>query len=141
MKESHGKGPASHPDPESCGFDREVGAEALTGESAGELLSREISLPGVPTSLSEAEGNTRRGVTASPCGTRRGRRPSACTEAPCAGTGRSRVWPETMARTKEGIGPNPRGLEYRVTGSVARETLGADPTSEQERWMTANREG
>src|SRR5262245_24690568 len=28
MKESHGEGPASHPDPESCGSGRKVSAEA-----------------------------------------------------------------------------------------------------------------
>src|SRR6516164_1621913 len=32
MQESHGKGPASHPDPESCVGGREAGGEALTAE-------------------------------------------------------------------------------------------------------------
>ena len=51
MKESHGKGLASHTGPESCGDVREGGAEALTGERAGRVLSREIDEPhsGVPT--------------------------------------------------------------------------------------------
>ncbi len=93
MKESHRKGPASHPDPESCGVARNDEAEALTGEGAGELLSREIRSFGVPTPLSEAEGNTGGGVSASPPRTPRGRRPSACTDAPCAGTGRSQSSP------------------------------------------------
>lgn len=35
MKESHGKGPASHPDPESCADGRKAGGEALTGAHAG----------------------------------------------------------------------------------------------------------
>jgi hypothetical protein len=45
MKESYGEGVASHTDPESCGVTREGGVEALTGERAGRVLSREnISL-------------------------------------------------------------------------------------------------
>ena len=42
MKESHSEGVANHAGPESCVAHREVGREALTGESAGWVLSREI---------------------------------------------------------------------------------------------------
>ena len=41
MKESHIEGLASHDDPESCVAYREVRGEALTGECAGTVLSRE----------------------------------------------------------------------------------------------------
>jgi len=41
MKESYVEGVASHNGPESCGGDREVAVEALTGESVGQVLSRE----------------------------------------------------------------------------------------------------
>ena len=58
MQESHGKGPASHPDPESCADGRKAGGEALTGAHAGQPLSCEIIHSGVPTLLSEAEGHT-----------------------------------------------------------------------------------
>jgi hypothetical protein len=58
MKESHGKGPASHPGPESCDGDRKVAAEALTGEKADQVLSCEIKRSGAPTLLTRAEGNT-----------------------------------------------------------------------------------
>jgi hypothetical protein len=58
MQESHGKGPASHPDPESCVDGRKAGGEALTGAHAGQPLSCEIRQSGVPTPLSEAEGHT-----------------------------------------------------------------------------------
>jgi len=58
MKVRYRKGIASHPDPESCGGLREEAVEALTGESVGQPLSREIRLSGVPTLLSEAEGHT-----------------------------------------------------------------------------------
>ena len=58
MKESYGKGPASHPAPESCVDGRKAGGEALTGAHAGQPLSCEIRSFGVPTPLSEVEGNT-----------------------------------------------------------------------------------
>ena len=41
MKVPHDEGPASHIGPESCAGDREGAGEALTGESAGRVLSRE----------------------------------------------------------------------------------------------------
>jgi len=44
MKESHGKGVANHPDPESCVGHRKVTGEALTGAQAGRVLSCEIHL-------------------------------------------------------------------------------------------------
>jgi hypothetical protein len=48
MKESYGEGVANHTGPESCIVVREDGGEALTGERAGQPLSRENeeSLPG-----------------------------------------------------------------------------------------------
>ena len=98
MKESHRKGLASHPGPESCGCFRKDPAEALTGVHAGEVLSREIRQSGVPTLLCEAEGSTRGGASASLFGTPRGRRPSASMETPYAGTGRSYGSPVQMAR-------------------------------------------
>src|SRR4051812_14168409 len=66
MEESHGKGPASHPDPESCLDGRKAGGEALTGAHAGQPSSCEIRPSGVPTPLSEAEGNTGSGATGEP---------------------------------------------------------------------------
>src|SRR6516164_9072626 len=66
MQESHGKGPASHPDPESCADGRKAGGEALTGAHAGQPSSCEIRQSGVPTPLSEAEGHTGIGVTGEP---------------------------------------------------------------------------
>jgi len=66
MKVSHGKGPASHPDSESCVDGRKAGGEALTGAHAGQPSSCEIRSFGVPTLLSEAEGNTGSGVTGEP---------------------------------------------------------------------------
>ena len=66
MKVRYRKGIANHPDPESCGGVREGAIEALTGESAGQPLSREITQSGAPTLLSEAEGHTDEGATREP---------------------------------------------------------------------------
>jgi len=93
MKEPYIEGLANHDDPESCvGLRKEVG-EALTGEHIGEVLSREIN-SGVLTLLSEREGHIETNDMASSPRIPRGRRPSACVNAPCAGTGRSRVCPD-----------------------------------------------
>ena len=43
MKVSYCEGLASHTGPESCGAAREGGVEALTGEGAGRVFSRERS--------------------------------------------------------------------------------------------------
>lgn len=66
MKVRHRKGIANHSGPESCGSAREGATEALTGESAGQPLSREIRQSGAPTLLSEAEGHIGEGATREP---------------------------------------------------------------------------
>src|SRR6516164_3865624 len=66
MQESHGKGPASHPDAESCVDGRKAGGEALIGAHAGQPSSCEIIQSGVPTPLSEAEGHTEIDATGKP---------------------------------------------------------------------------
>ena len=43
MQKSYGKGIATHTGPESCGAAREGGVEALTGERAGRVFSRETA--------------------------------------------------------------------------------------------------
>ena len=45
MKESYGKGVATHTGPESCAGVREDAGEALTGVRAGRVSSREIHAP------------------------------------------------------------------------------------------------
>jgi RNA-directed DNA polymerase len=91
MKESYIEGLATHDGPESCAGTRKGTGEALTGESAGWVLSREIKHFRVPTLLTEAEGNISEGKMVSSLTTLRGRRPHACADAPCARTGRSTV--------------------------------------------------
>jgi len=66
MKESYGKDLASHPDPESCVGGREDAGEALTGAHAGQPLSSEITLTGVPTPYGEGEGNMADGAKREP---------------------------------------------------------------------------
>jgi len=102
MQESYREGLASHPDPESCGGAREGAAEASIGVHAGRVLSREINDFRGPTLLSEAEGTNRTDDSASPSGTRRGRRPLACVETPCVGTRRSPGRPAKASRAASG---------------------------------------
>ncbi len=66
MKVRYRKGVAIHSGPESCGGDREVVDEALTGGAAGQPLSREIGISGTPTLLSYAEGETEDGAYREP---------------------------------------------------------------------------
>ena len=75
MEEPYVEGVAIRDGPESCVAAREGGGEALTGVRAGRVLSREIPLTGVPTLLTEAEGNIARSAIASCWRTPRGRRP------------------------------------------------------------------
>ena len=75
MKESYRKGRAGHPGPESCAGIGNGAREVLTGVHAGEVLSCEIRCSGVPTLLSEAEGNIADDAMASHTQTPRSRRP------------------------------------------------------------------
>lgn len=102
MKESHEKDQASHLGPESCEAVREGRREVLTGENAGEPLSRERKTPELPTLLSEAEVNTPVHNKASARESRRGRRPSACMDTSWTGTGRSQSSPEADGPLERG---------------------------------------
>jgi RNA-directed DNA polymerase len=66
MKVRYRKGVAIHSGSESCGAGREAVVEALTGEAAGQPLSREIGNSGVPTQLCDAEGNIEGGARREP---------------------------------------------------------------------------
>ena len=89
MREPYIEGVATHDDPESCAGGREASGEALTGARTGRPLSREIKYFGVPTLLTEAEGNMHDTAIARRHATPRGQRPLARTETFCARTGRS----------------------------------------------------
>ena len=76
MKVLNSKRIASHTGPESCVAHREVRDEALTGEPAGQPLSREsFELVQGADAVSVAEGNMDRRDSASACSTLRGLRP------------------------------------------------------------------
>src|SRR5262245_54777683 len=102
MQESHRKGVAIHPDPESCMASRKATIEALTGAHAGRVLSCEIIATGVPTSFSKAEGHTDGGVIPSLRPAPRSLRPRACGGTPRAGTGRSHGHSRTPAAPRVG---------------------------------------
>jgi len=76
VKVLNSKGIASHTGPESCVTHREVRDEALTGEPAGQPLSREIFiLVQGADAVSGVESNMGRRVSASDCSALRGLRP------------------------------------------------------------------
>jgi RNA-directed DNA polymerase len=75
MKEPYGEGIANHSNPESCASYGNTAGEALTGAHAGQPLSSEITLIGVPTPYGEGEGNMADGANASRPPTPRSLRP------------------------------------------------------------------
>ena len=91
MKVPYGEGVAIHTGPESCGGVCEDMAEALAGESVGQVLSCERKYYfRMPTASICTEGNTVHCDNASNGLVLRGLRPWACTETFRTGTGRSR---------------------------------------------------
>ena len=58
MKVRYREDMANHSDPESCGCDREVVLEALTGETDRPAIEPRNPSFEMPTLLGEAEGNT-----------------------------------------------------------------------------------
>jgi len=71
----YGEGVANHIGPESCVTPREGWGEALTGERAGQPLSRETFLIQDADAVTYAEGKTNGYVIASTRTVLRGRRP------------------------------------------------------------------
>ena len=91
MKESYGEGRASHIGPESCAFVRKNKGEALTGERAGRVWSREDPRVQGADAVLRVKGNTVRIDNARVALTLRGQRPRARTEALYTGAGRSHI--------------------------------------------------
>jgi hypothetical protein len=89
MKESDVEGLATHDGPEPCAGAREGVGEALAGGVQAGLLSREITEIEVPTLFVLRKAKPRAALDASRPRTSRGRRTRACTQAPCARTGRA----------------------------------------------------
>ena len=91
MKESHDGRLASHIGPESCSGDRNEVVEALTGERAGRVWSREDPRVQGADAVGRVEGNMERIDSARFVSALRGQRPRARTEAHHTGTGRSHI--------------------------------------------------
>src|SRR6516165_3557148 len=66
MKEPYKQGVANQLDPTSCAGGRKVAGEALAGAHAGQPVSSESTLIGVPTSFREGGGHTRTGANREP---------------------------------------------------------------------------
>ena len=88
MEELHVEGVATHNDPESCGWHREVSSEALTGASMGADIEPRKYIPEADP-VSVVEGNMVRAVIARLGTFRRGLRPDARREPFGTRTGRS----------------------------------------------------
>ena len=112
MRVLYEEGVAIHFGPESCGHDREVVTEALTGGVSSRVLSREIVVDfrAPPLSL-QARGNTGPAAKARTVRALRGRRPRARTQAPHAGTGRPCGWPPGDGLAVRVV--NPKGVRPR----------------------------
>ena len=67
MKIQYGEEMANHSGPESCGVCREAHVEALTGETDRPAIEPRNQESGMPTLLSEAEGNIVQGDNRKPC--------------------------------------------------------------------------
>jgi RNA-directed DNA polymerase len=67
MKVRYGEEVANRSGPESCGSAREGATEALTGETGRLGIEPRNQEFGMPTLLSEAEGNTERGGNRKSC--------------------------------------------------------------------------
>src|SRR5450759_655379 len=92
MEELHVEGVAAHDDPESpesCVDDPQGRGEASTGACAGRGLEPRKQGDRGADVVTRTEGTIAGGASASRQGTPRGQRTRACTEPPCARTGRS----------------------------------------------------
>jgi hypothetical protein len=80
MKVPHGEGVTHHPGPESCAGRREAAGEALTGGSAGTVLSCDIKEHGVPMLFRLQKATPATAHIASRGRTPRSQRPGACVD-------------------------------------------------------------
>jgi len=108
MRESYGEGPASHTGPSRAPVPARAGAKRRPmGTCRQGIEPRNRTQTGVPTHSRMLEGHIERAAIARRVRTPRGQRPRACTDAPCAGTGRSHVRPRNDGREARTV--NPKG--------------------------------
>src|SRR5437588_8963370 len=96
MKESYGKGIASHPAPSHVRAVARPHLKHWTGVSVGWVLSSEIVYSGEPTASDSTEGNIAPTRKRERDAALRSRRPQACRETPCASNGRPRSRPQAV---------------------------------------------
>jgi hypothetical protein len=101
VKVRYDEGLAIRIGPEPCVVVRKDGDEASAGEGIGQPLSLEILTSRVPT-LFRRRKATQPGAPSQASGGPAGSKNLACAEAPCAGTGRSQVWPFAHALVRIG---------------------------------------
>jgi len=109
MKVSYDEGVASHVGPESCGGNRKVTVEALTGERVGWVLSREMAKVRSADNVCPLEGNTGRVA-------KRDLPDSARSETPCTHRSisrGSREIPGPAGRCRPVRAVNPKGARRR----------------------------
>ena len=87
------EGVATHIDPAPCVVVREGKGEASAGERAGQVLSPENYYFRNADAIPNVEGNTDRRAIRERLAGPAWSKTLACADAPCTGTGRSRVWP------------------------------------------------
>ena len=112
MEELYAEGLATHGDPESCVDVPRGRGEALTGARVGRAMEpRNHRVRGAHT-VQDVEGHIVGGASASRRRTLRGQRTRACTEPPCARTGRSHRSP-TWLITGVGRSGNAEAVRLR----------------------------
>lgn len=89
MKESYTKELVIHSDPESCLDNPQGCGEALTGESAGWVLSSEITVIRMLAKLLGGKAKSVESIMTRDSRIRRSLRPHACADTLYTGTGRS----------------------------------------------------
>ncbi len=118
MKESYIEDLANHGGPDHALATREGAAKRWTGVHAGQLLSLEIAMTGVPTRSQTTEGNTAGGVFASRQRTPRGRRTCACVRSLHA---ENREVPRSLVLVDDAPPYTARGVAYRrVAGRAGK---------------------
>jgi len=97
---------ANRSGPESCGDAREGVAEALTGETDRPGIEPRNQESGMPTPLSEAEGNTEQGVNRKSCND-----PARSETLSMSGSLLHRSWEVSSVPVSEGAGGGGEGAQ------------------------------
>jgi RNA-directed DNA polymerase len=128
------EGVATHTGPEPCVDVRKGGGEASVGERIGQQLSRERNLIPGADAVDRTEGHTDGHDTRERPDGPAWSETLACADAPCAGTGRSHVWPSPAGGPhREGEEPQPMMYGRGKSDSAV---VATKPTNKAERSAT-----